>query len=59
MNIIPHIIAILAGIVYGAVRTYFQDKKENHTKKRSNPYLESIVVCLVVYLLISTLFFAQ
>ena len=57
MNIIPLIIAILAGIVYGAVRSYFQDKKENHSKKRSNPYLESIVVSLAVYLLVSTLFF--
>ena len=55
MNTIPLIIAILTGIVYGAVRSYFQDKKEEQTKKRSNPYLESIVVCLAVYLLVSTL----
>lgn len=57
MNILPLVIAILAGIVYGAVRSYFQDKKEEQSKKRSNPYLESIVVSLAVYLLISTFIF--
>lgn len=56
MNIQPLIIAILAGIVYGAIRSYFQDKKEDQKKKRSNPYLESIVVSLAVYLLVSALF---
>lgn len=57
MNILPLVIAILAGIVYGAVRSYYQDNKEDQSKKRSNPYLESIVVSLAVYLLVSTLFF--
>lgn len=42
------LIAILAGIAFGAIRSYFLSKKEN---SKANPYLESIVVSLIVYLI--------
>lgn len=54
MNYLPLAIAIMAGIAYGAIRTVKLSKKEE-TGRRANPYTESIVVTLVVYLICSTI----
>ncbi|MGN1401378.1 MAG: hypothetical protein ACI4XL_07755 [Bacillus sp. (in: firmicutes)] len=53
----PLISAVIAGILYGTVRSYLQEKESerDNNKKRSNPYLESIIVALLVYLIISFL----
>ena len=42
------LIAVLSGIAYGAIRSYFLSKKE---KSKANPYLESIIISLIVYLI--------
>ncbi|WP_154663118.1 hypothetical protein [Bacillus massiliigorillae] len=52
MSYLPLAIAIMVGIAYGAIRTVKQSKQDDN-KRRSNPYTESIVVTLVVYLICS------
>lgn len=51
----PLIIAIVTGISYGTIRTAFLQRKDQKNKK-SNPYLESIIVTLAVYLISSLIF---
>ena len=54
MNTIPLIIAIIAGILYGAIRSVkVENSKEDSTKKEAGLYLQSIIVCIVVYLVVS------
>ena len=51
---IPLSAAIIAGILYGAIRSVALTKNENEqNQKRPNPYLESIIVTLIVYLIVS------
>ena len=51
----PLITAVTAGIAYGAIRSYFLSKANEDGKpvKKGNPYVESIIFTLVVYLLVS------
>ena len=54
MNTIPLIIAIIAGILYGVVRSVkIHNSNEDSAKKEAALYLQSIVVCIGVYLLVS------
>lgn len=54
MNTVPLIIAVIAGILYGSVRSIkMQNSKEDSLKKEAGLYLQSIVVCIVVYLIVS------
>ena len=51
---IPLSAAIIAGILYGAIRSVAITKNEDEkNEKRPNPYLESIIVTLIVYLIVS------
>ena len=51
---IPLSAAIIAGILYGAIRSVALTKNEDEkNEKRPNPYLESIIVTLIVYLIVS------
>lgn len=56
MNYLPLAIAILVGITYGAIRTVKLSNQEEN-KRRGNPYTESIVITLVVYLICSVFIF--
>ncbi|MGM9923526.1 MAG: hypothetical protein ACI35R_04680 [Bacillus sp. (in: firmicutes)] len=56
MDYKPLIFAVLAGILYGALRSAMIQQKEE-SKRRGNPYTESIVLSLVVYLLLSSFVF--
>jgi len=50
----PLIAAVVAGIIYGIGRSVIVVRKEDEyakQKKQPHPYLESIIVSLVVYLL--------
>ena len=54
MNTIPLIIAIIAGILYGAIRSVkLANSKDESSKKEAGLYLQSIIVCIVVYLVVS------
>lgn len=54
MNTIPLIIAVIAGILYGSVRSVKNNNnKDDTTKKEAGVYLQSIVVCIAVYLIVS------
>ena len=54
MNTIPLIIAIIAGILYGSVRSVKVNNSEDDSKKtEAGLYLQSIVVCIAVYLIVS------
>ena len=49
----PLVLAVIAGIIYGIIRSVFAVEKEEEyarKKKQPHPYLESIIVSLVVYL---------
>ncbi|WP_154666086.1 hypothetical protein [Bacillus testis] len=50
---IPLIAAVFTGIVYGTFRTIQLTGNPNAQKR--HPYLESIIVALVVYLIVSTI----
>lgn len=52
----PLIAAVIAGIIYGIGRSIIIVRKEEEyakKKKQPHPYLESIIVTLIVYLLFS------
>lgn len=54
MNTLPLIIAIIAGILYGSIRSVKVNNSKNDSKKlEAGLYLQSIVVCIAVYLLVS------
>ena len=54
MNTVPLIIAVIAGILYGSVRSVkIQNSKDDSTKKEASLYLQSVVVCIAVYLIVS------
>ena len=54
MNTIPLIIAIITGILYGSIRSVkIHNGKDESTKKEAGLYLQSIVVCIAVYLIAS------
>ena len=54
MNTLPLIIAIIAGILYGSIRSVKVNNSKNDSKKLEvGLYLQSIVVCIAVYLLVS------
>ena len=54
MNTVPLIIAVIAGILYGSVRSVKnQNSKDESAKKEAGLYLQSIVVCIAVYLIVS------
>ncbi|MFS0781662.1 hypothetical protein [Bacillus sp. 1P06AnD] len=47
------IISVFLGIVYGTFRTI--QLSDSPKKKKRHPYLESIIITLVAYLIVSTL----
>ena len=54
MNTLPLIIAIIAGILYGTIRSVKVNNSKNDSEKsEASLYLQSIVVCIAVYLLVS------
>ncbi|MGM9926820.1 MAG: hypothetical protein ACI35P_02625 [Bacillus sp. (in: firmicutes)] len=54
MTIPPLLAAVVCGIIYGIGRSIsLANRKNDDSKKMPNPYLESIVVSLAVYLLLS------
>ena len=54
MNTVPLIIAVIAGILYGSVCSVkIQNSKDDSTKKEASLYLQSVVVCIAVYLIVS------
>ena len=54
MNTLPLIFAIIAGILYGSIRSVKVNNSKNDSEKsEAGLYLQSIVVCIAVYLLVS------
>lgn len=54
MNTIPLIIAIMAGIFYGSIQSIKMSKQEEESAKQAaGMYIKSIILCLVVYLIVS------
>ncbi|KMY43366.1 hypothetical protein AC622_03095 [Bacillus sp. FJAT-27916] len=55
MNTIPMIIAIMTGIFYGSIQSIKMSKQEEEesAKQAAGMYIKSIVLCLVVYLVVS------
>ncbi|WP_462405710.1 hypothetical protein [Gracilibacillus sp. Marseille-QA3620] len=55
MNTIPMIIAIMTGIFYGSIQSIKMSKQEEveSAKQAAGMYIKSIVLCLVVYLVVS------
>lgn len=54
MATFPLVVAIIVGIIYGSVKSAKLAQEEN-PKKIVHPYLQSIIVTLVVYLIVSTI----
>ncbi len=54
MNTIPLIFAVIVGILYGSVRSVKnQNGKEDSKKNEAGLYLQSVMVCIAVYLIVS------
>ena len=54
MNTIPLIVAVIVGILYGSIRSVkIQNDKDGSKRKDAGLYLQSIIVCIVIYLIVS------
>jgi hypothetical protein len=50
MEIQPLLVAVIAGIAFGIIRSNMKSKKEG---KGISPYFESVIFTLIIYLVVS------